>query len=156
MLLTVSFGVWSQEFVVSKGLKLKLPENSIVIHSGESILFKYPNWVLSHQLLDPASVNSPVDLTGLLNTYIKTLFGDNTEKLPKWLTVMASDQSSSYGITKGDFEKFTISNYEVYAVYDQRSNQGNIFSLGKGNVDYFSVIGNYEYYEKFLKILKER
>lgn len=154
ILCILSIDASSQAFVASKDIKLDLPADPIIIHSGGSILFKYPDWVLSHQILNPQTFYTGIDLTDLLQSYIRNIFEPKVGSLVNWLQVMAKDQAKAFKVTDENHRKFILKEFTVYSVFDSEGKNGHIFLIGKGYVSHFNVLSDEKAYLNFLEILK--
>lgn len=155
MLNILSVDASSQNFVASKGIKLNLPTDPIIIHSGESIFFKYPDWVLAHQVLNPRTFYTGIDLTGLLQSYIRNIFEPKIGALANWLQVMAKGQAKAFKVSDENYRKFILNEFTVYSVFDSEGKNGHIFLVGKGYVSHFNVLSDEKTYLNFLEVLKK-
>lgn len=151
----VSASGWSQELILNEDLKLKMPDSAVILHSGNSVLFKYEDWVMSHQVLDPKNFYPSIDLTGWMNQFIRRVFGEKDESLPEWILVLAKNQAEAFKIDNKSIIKFSLNEKPVYATYSDKLNQGHIFLLNDGYVNNFNIISDKQMYMKFIAILKD-
>jgi len=151
----VSIGGWSQELILAEDLKLDMPDSAVILHSGNSVLFKYENWVMNHQVLDPKNFYPSIDLTGWMNQFIRSVFGEKEKSLPEWIKVLAKNQAEAFHIDNKSVIKFSLNKKPIYATYSDELKQGHIFLLNEGYVNHFNVLSDKQMYMKFITILKE-
>jgi len=145
---------WSQTFIISKDIQLDLPDSAIILQSGNSVLFKYPDWVLSHQIIDPKTFYPNVDLTGLIQIYIRNIFEPKEGELPNWLQFIAKEQAKAFKVTNKNTSQFTLGEFEVYCVFDSVEKNGNIYLVGNDYVSHFNVLSDKQGFYQFLNVLK--
>mgnify|MGYP006000052851 FL=1 len=151
-----SSAAWSQEFIVSKDLKFEIPEPAAIIHSGESVFLKYTDWSLSHTVLNPKTFYTGVDLTGLLEAYIRTIFEPEKSELVNWLQFMAKEQAKAFKLTDKNTQKVSLGNFTLYSVFDSSDKNGHIFLVGKDYISHFNILSDKKNYSNFIKLLKGR
>ncbi len=154
LLSVIAMHSWSQTFIVSEDIKLDLPNTAVILHSGNAVLFKYDNWVLSHQVLDPSTFYPSIDLTGLMSDFIRSIFEPKKAELPKWLQVIAQEQANAFNVSNGETQNFLLGKFEVYSVYDPNEKKGHLFLIGKDYVSHFNVLADKKEFLNFLEILK--
>lgn len=152
--IVISMNTWSLEFIASKDIKLILPDTPIVAHSGDSIIFKYPNWVVRHQILNPKTFYQGVDLTGIFQAYIRNIFEPGGGDLAAWMLEMAKEQAKTFKVTKKNMSKSMHTDFTLYSVFDSEGRNGHIFLVGKDYVSHFNLISTEKEYLEFLEILK--
>lgn len=153
MLFVLSINTWAQTLIVSKDIRLDLPDAISIAHSGE-LLLKYPDWNLSHETLNPKTFYPSVDLTGLLGTYVRNIFEPKDGELPKWLQVMAKEQSIAFNSTDNNKSQFSAGVFTVYTVFDSDNNIGHVFLIADDYVSHFNVLSNKEKFLDFVGIIK--
>lgn len=154
LLCVISTHTWSQKFIASKDIQLDLPDSAIIIQSGNSVLFKYPDWTLNHQIIDPKTFYQGVDLTGLLQIFIRNIFEPNEGELANWLQFIAKEQAKGFKVTDKNTSQFSLGEFEVYSVFDSGEKSGNIFLVGQDYVSHFNVLSDKKVFVKLLDILK--
>lgn len=150
----LSLDTLSQEFIVSKDIRIELPQAPVIAHSGGSVLFKYPDWVLSHEALNPKTFYAGVDLTGQLQTYIRNIFEPKKGDLVSWLQIMAKEQAAAFKVTDKNSSKFQVKEFTVYSVFDGGERNGHVFLLGKDYASHFNIISDEQEFLAFLALLK--
>ena len=150
----LSLDLWSQEFIASKDIRITLPEAPIIVQSGESVLFKYPDWVLGHEILDPKTFYRGVDLTGQLPSYIRNIFEPKEGDLPSWLQVLAQEQALVFKVSDKTYNKTVLKDFTIYSVFDLENKNGHIFLVGTDYVSHFNVLSSESKHKEILKLLE--
>jgi len=145
----------SQTLIVSSSLKLDVEPASSVLHSGETLILKYSDWTLSHQILNPKTFYKKVDLTGISHEFVMHMFNKGMKDLPEWLMKLAKEQADTFAINQNSTVRFNLKTSEVMSVYDNDMQQGNIFILEPSYINHFQLIGSKARFQSFLELLKD-
>jgi hypothetical protein len=151
----VSTNGWAQTLILAEDLEIEMPESAVIIHSGNSILFKYDDWVLNHQVLDPQYYYPNIDLTEWMESFIRYIFGDTDTELPEWIIVLARNQAEAFGIVSNSIEKFKSNEKLIYSTYSDKLEQGHVFLLNDGYINHFNILSEKQKYKDFIALLKE-
>jgi hypothetical protein len=137
---------------LSGQLVLDMPSSELVIHSGSAIIFKYTDWSLTHETINPKTYIGPVDLTGLVKPYIRSALGIKDQLLADWLEMLAKKQFSLY--KNNTASHFFVKEREIISIYSDARKQGQIYVFEK-NIDHLLVIlGDKNYYDAILEQIK--
>ena len=155
--LILSFTTQADTLVLSKQLKLDYPAPLLISHTKSTLIIKYKDTSISHNILDPKDMYANVDLTGYQKDYIYTLFDKKPNKtLPKPIMKLAEQQKTTMGLTKQKGLIKEAVNYELLASYDDSLDIGHIFLLEDKQIQHFAIDGTHEFLTKVFNGIKER
>jgi hypothetical protein len=146
---------WSQTLVLAKDLRIEMPDSALVAHSGDSVIFKYDDWVMNHHILDPKFYFPSIDLTGWMNRFVEHMFGKKDSELPEWMGLLAKNHAEALDISEKSTVKLKSNGKVIYAAYSGKFDQAHIFLLNDGYINYFNVLSDKQKYLEFLELLKE-
>jgi hypothetical protein len=151
-ILMLPISVNADKLSLSGQLVLDIPSSELVIHSGSAIIFKYTDWSLTHETINPKTYIDPVDLTGLVKPYIRSALGIKDQLLADWLEMLAKKQFSLY--KNNTASHFLAKEREIISIYSDARKQGQIYVFEK-NIDHLLVIlGDKNYYDAILEQIK--
>ncbi len=145
----VSISVNADKLSLSGKLILEIPPSELMIHSGSAIVFKYADWSLSHETINPTTYINAVDLTGVVKPYIRTALGIKGQPLADWLKMLAKKQFSFY--KNNTASHFLAEGWEVIAVYSNTRKQGQIYVFEENIAHSVTILGDKNYYDAILK-----
>ncbi len=143
--------------VLSHGLKLDYPAPTLISHTGQSLIFKYNDWSFIHEVVNPETIYAKVDLTGIENLFIKSIFDEKErQKLPGWLAALSSEQAREFGVAESSTEKKKIGEAELLSVFDENRRSGHIYLFEGDRIHHFVVQGEKKTYKDIIDNIKER
>ncbi len=143
--------------VLSHGLKLEYPAPTLISHTGQSLIFKYADWSLVHEVVNPATIYAKVDLTGIESLFIKSIFDEKErDKLPAWLASLSSEQAKELGVTGRTTGKKTVGEAELLSVFDENRASGHIYLFEGSRIHHFVVQGQKGAFKSIIDNIKER
>lgn len=154
----VNAKVEANELVLSKDISLHYQQPEVIAHSWQLLTFKYRDWSFSHEIVNPKTMYSGIDLTGLLQNYIRSMFeSEALSKLPAgWLQELSKEQASVHGITEESSDKIKAQFGTLYYVYDKDSSEGQIYILEENQTHRIQVGSNREQFQQLISNIRER
>ncbi len=146
----------AQKLIISSTLSLELMEPDFISHAGELLVFKFKHWSVSHENIDPKRMYPNVDLSGTLKPYLRSVFTDMEQNLPRWLEVMAKDQANALGVDVSKAIHKRTGAYELLAAYNTLKRQGDIYIFETHQVHRLTVLGSMEDFKRTINKIKER
>ena len=148
----------TNELILSKSISLHYEQPENISHSWRTIIFKYPDWYFSHEIVDPKTMYPRIDLKGLLQDYIRSMFDEEARnKLPaSWLEELAREQSAAFGIKGGNAELMKKGFGELYHMFNQEEGRGEIFILEENQTHWLQVHSSKEQFQELIENIKER
>ncbi|MBC7192066.1 hypothetical protein [Marinobacter sp.] len=64
-------GCMAGNLVLSQDLALDYPEPELISHTSTTLIFKYEDWALSHEIVDAETFYPGVDLSGQAEQFIR-------------------------------------------------------------------------------------
>ena len=147
----------ANDLIVSRNIKIVYEEPLMMSHSMNSLIFKYGGWYFSHSVVNPETMYSNIDLTGVENEFIKSLFdSDIRKKFPMWLSSLSEEQSISLGVSNNNVIEKTIGEVKLYAAYNLSDGMGHVFLIEENIAHHLTIVGSELQYKKLITWLKER
>lgn len=118
----------AQLLVLSDQTRVEISPPSMIAHSGDMLLLKYDNGTIFHEVVDPKTMYTQIDLTGLERSFIRSLF-DNTErkKLPAWLAALSAEQADQLGVGRGKLIAEKLGDRELLGIHDPGSKVAHLY-----------------------------
>lgn len=147
-----------QELILSKNISLHYQQPENITHSWRTIIFKYPDWYFSHEIVDPKVMYSGIDLTGLLQDFIRSMFDEELRgKLPAgWLEELSREQSIAFGIKDGNTGLMNKGFGALYHMFSQDEGRGEIFILEENQTHWLQIHSSKEQFQDLIENIKER
>lgn len=147
----------SANLVLSQDLALEYPEPELISHTSSMLILKYEDWVLSHQVVDGASMYSQIDLSGVVGDFIRSVFiPKERASLPGWLQVLAEGQGREFGLPEGVVTSQGIGEFELLGTYSKQHAAGYLYLFDRAAIHHFVVQGSEERYRDVINSIKER
>jgi len=142
-------------FIVSNLVKVSTPPPVKIAHTSNMVILKFNGWSLTHEAINPKTYVPSVDLTGIDNLFIQSLFDNSKrQKLPVWLSSLAQELSKSFAIDMNDYYFKQLGELMVYATYDKQENLGRIFILEKSQIHSINVQGSNQEFTNIINKFK--
>ncbi|RMF20002.1 MAG: hypothetical protein D6758_00505 [Gammaproteobacteria bacterium] len=117
--LTVFGLAHAQLLVLSDQTRVEISPPSMIAHSGDMLLLKYDNGTIFHEVVDPKTMYTQIDLTGLERSFIRSLFDTaERQKLPAWLAALSAEQADQLGVGRGKVISDKLGDRELLGVHD--------------------------------------
>lgn len=143
--------------VLSQDLEIHYPTPVLISHTSTVLLVKFDDWVLSHQVVDPTSIYPQVDLSGIEDTYIQSIFKPEVRNtLPKWLRVLSEEQAVEFGLPDGGVTQRKVGEFEILGTYSEKHGSGYLYIFDRAAVHYLTVQGTQDHYRDIVDSIKER
>lgn len=156
-LLFLSSVAYAETLVISQNISVDYETPAILAHSGDQLIFKYEDWSFSHSVVDPEELYPAIDLTGLDQDFIVSIFVPESRKiLPPWLALLAKEQADTFGVELDNIKLKALAGGRVYATYSMEAKEGNIFVLEEQKIHHFQLLGAKETFQRLLNNIKDR
>lgn len=148
----------SNELIISKNIVVEYEQPESISHTWQLLMFKYSDWYFSHQVVDPKTMYRGVDLTGMLQDFIRSMFdAENRKKLPTaWLAELSREQSEAFGINPNNSSSFTTGFGSIYQMYNEDDARGEIFIIEDSQTHWLQVHADKRKFLKLIESIKER
>jgi len=148
--------VLADNFILSAQTGFEYPSPVSISHSGSYLLVKYKEWSFSHENFDPKTFYSNINLTGFERNFVRSIFDANKRsELPKWLAAISQEFSDGLGNKPESIKKIKVGKAEILAGHDGKKN-GQIFILEDPAIHMITISGEKQYFDAFIKNIKER
>lgn len=145
------------ELVLSQNLKLQYSQPNLISHSSNTLILKYDDWVVSHQLVDPKTVYTRIDLSGIEEQYIKSLFlPEIRNTFPEWLQSLSAEQALQFDLPVAAVTQKQVGNAKLIGTYSKKNGEGYLYIFDKAAIHQFRVIGSEQQYQQIIESIKER
>jgi len=156
MLLT-AFQAQSGELVLSQDLALDYAEPKLISHSSNTLILKYDDWILSHRVVDPTAIYPKIDLSGVEELYLKSLFlPASRDSLPEWLQVLAKEQAQQFGLPEGQVAADNVGDARILGTYNQNNEEGYLYIFDRAAIHQLTITGTEKQYKELIKNIRER
>ncbi|WP_250655756.1 hypothetical protein [Alkalimarinus coralli] len=159
ILLTLVFSPasFSKELILSANLAMDYPDPTLISHTRSSLIFKYDNWSFVHEVVDPKSIYKSIDLTGIDQVFLISIF-DKTKRdsLPSWLAALSKDQAKEFNVTPTSVEKSAIGKAKITSVYDEERQSAQLYIFEELMTHHITVYGSKEKLDLVKRSIKER
>ncbi len=157
VLLLFTVHIQAGELVLSQDLKLQYSQPNLTSHSSNTLILKYDDWVVSHQLVDPKTVYARVDLSGIEEQYIKSLFlPEIRNTFPEWLQALSEEQARQFGLPENSMTQEQVGNAELIGTFSKKNGEGYLYIFDKTAIHHIRVIGSEKQYQQIIENIKER
>ena len=148
----------TNQLILSKNIVLHYEQPEEISHADRLLIFKYQDWYFSHQNVDPKTMYRGVDLTGLLQDFIRSMFDQDARKaLPAgWLEELSREQSAAFGIKDGNSGLIKKGFGSLYHMFNQEEGRGEIFILEENQTHWLQVHSSKEKFQELIENIKER
>ncbi len=147
----------ADDLVLSTNIKVEYPSPVLIGHIGGSLVIKYKDWSFSHETLDPKTFYHRIDLTGIENDFIKSIFDrKHKSNLPEWLINISAKISESMGNDPDSTLSLKLGKADLYAGYNSKMKQGQVFILDDLTIHKIAISGSKEKFTLMVKNIKER
>ncbi|WP_199610664.1 hypothetical protein [Flocculibacter collagenilyticus] len=148
----------ASELILSSKLSLSYSEPKVVAHTGNMLIFKFSDWSFSHEVINPKSFNSAVDLTEIEHDFVNSLFYPALRKsFPPWLSSLSEETAASLAINAEQVSNTTVgNNIKVFSSYDKKEKQGYVFLLEEQQIHLLNIQGSANAFKQFVERIKER
>lgn len=136
----------AQTLILSEKLKLEFDDPIFIAHSSDALIVKYESWSFMHHIVDAKSIYQKVDLSGIEELYLSSIF-DETErqKLPNWLKVLSKEQADSFGVNEKNVEQKTIKDAKLLAAFDPAKSIGQVYVFEDLKIHQITVHGKKQF-----------
>lgn len=156
-ILLTAFQAQSGEWVLSQDLALDYAEPKLISHSSNTLILKYDDWVLSHRVVDPTAIHPKIDLSGVEELYLKSLFlPASRDSLPKWLQVLAKEQAQQFGLPEGQVAADNVGDARILGTYNQKNEEGYLYIFDRAAIHQLTIMGSEKQYKDIIKNIRER
>jgi len=147
----------ADELVLSTNIKVEYPSPVLIGHIGGSLVVKFKDWSFSHENLDPKTFYHRIDLTGIENEFIKSIFNrKHKSNLPEWLINISAKISEGMGNDPHSVQSLKLGKAEIYAGYNSKMEQGQVFILDDLTIHKIAMSGSKEKFTLMVKNIMER
>lgn len=148
----------TNQLILSKNISVHYEQPESISHADRLVIFKYKDWYFSHQTVDPRTLYRGVDLTGLLQDFIRSMFDQEARKaLPAdWLEALSREQSAAFGIKDDNSGLMKKGFGALYHMFNREEGRGEIFILGENQTHWLQIHSNKETFNGLIKNIKER
>ena len=148
---------FADNLILSTKLRIEYPTPLLISHGSTSLIVKYKDSSFMHVVVDPKAIYRQIDLTGLERDFIKSIFDDKARaKLPKWLSLVAKEQSDEFGVTPDNVDRFKVGKAEIYTVYNKKNNEGQIYIFDELSIHQIYTHGTKKEHDLIAHSIKER
>ncbi|PIE41162.1 MAG: hypothetical protein CSA49_04850 [Gammaproteobacteria bacterium] len=148
---------FSQTLVLSDKLQLNYGDPKLISHSENFLIVKYKDWSFMHEIVNPKNIYPKIDLTGMEQTYLRTVFGiEDVNTLPQWLIVLAKEQAQLFGIKKNNIKRKNIGESVLVAVYNSELSSAHVYIFEALKIHHIVVRGNESRLSNVLDNIGER
>lgn len=155
VLISLSTPACAADLVISSNLRIDYQPPATLSHSQRLLIFKYNDWHFSHEILDPTEIYPSVDLTGMEQLYVRSMFApQHRQDLPEWLAVLSKEQAEAFSISKENSIHNSQDEWELYAAHT--GDDGNIFIIEEAQIHHLSVRGNKKHFTQLIESIEER
>lgn len=156
-ILLTTFQAQSGELVLSQDLALDYAEPKLISHSSNTLILKYDDWVLSHRVVDPTAIYPKIDLSGVEELYLKSLFlPASRDSLPEWLQVLAKEQAQQFGLPEGQVAADNVGDARILGTYNQKNEEGYLYIFDRAAIHQLTIMGSEKQYKDIIKNIRER
>lgn len=157
ILLSISPLLSANDLIISDKLLIQYQPPSLIAHTQNSLIFKYKDWWFAHEILNPKSMYSKLDLSEHFPEFIESIFNDTLRKnLPHELEKLAKEQAQAHGIKDNNIEKIQIGNAKLLSVYDDQQKRGNIYIIEERMIHHLDSLSTKNEFNEIIKGIKER
>lgn len=143
--------------VLSQDLEMSYPDPLLISHTSTMLLIKFDGWVLSHEVVNPSSIYSNIDLSGVEEDYLKSVFQPEIrESLPKWLRVLSEEQALSFGLPESGVTNRVVGEFEIFGSYNEHIDSGYIYVFDRAAIHSLTVLGSEDRFNEVITSIKER
>lgn len=144
------------DLALTNKLHVEVENPLSVALAGEGLVFVYSNGAISVKRVNPKNVYDAVDLTGMLQLFVKAVFDvSQRRQLPaQWMDELAKQQAKAYGIKKDNWRHQRIGEADLYMVFDAEGKTGNVFVLENGLTYQIQITGDKGRYSSFVESIR--
>jgi len=153
----LSTTTFAKDLILSTDLMIDYPEPILISHTQTSLILKYNDWSLTHEIVNPKGIYQFADLTGVTEKFIISIFDEGVRKtLPSWLAALSSDQANAFSITRQNTKKQLVGSTKILSVYDEKRSNGYLYLIEKLKIHHIVVHGSVLNFNMIINNIKER
>lgn len=157
LLLALSPYAGANNLVLSQDLEMDYATPKLITHTSSVLFIKYDDWTLSHQVVDPTSIYTNIDLSGVEKQFLHSVFlPDVRSSLPRWMRVLSEEQASEFGLPDGAVTNQQVGDFQLLGTYSSTHNAGYIYLFDRAAIHQFVVLGSEAHYRDVINSIKER
>lgn len=150
-------GCMAGNLVLSQDLALDYPEPELISHTSTTLIFKYEDWALSHEIVDAETFYPGVDLSGQAEQFIRSFFiEDIRASLSPELREMVVKQREAFDIPDSAIYKDSTGSFDILGGYSQTHERGHLYIFDRAAIHHIVIKGNEARYKKTAKSIRER
>jgi len=147
----------ADDLILSTNIKVEYPSPVLIGHISGSLVIKYKDWSFSHNDLDPKTFYHRVDLTGIENEFIKSMFDPKHQsKLPEWITHISGKIAEGMGNDPDSTLSRKLGKAHIYGGYSSKMKQGQVFIIDELTIHNIAISGDKEKFTSLVNNIKER
>ncbi len=148
---------YSDILILSDKLKLNYESPILISHTQDSLIVKYKDWNFFHVVVNPKTIYSNIDLTGVEKEFLISIFDiQKRQNLPNWLASLSTEQSKEFGVGSNNVYKSNIGKVKILGVYDKNRSAGYIYVFEELKTHNFVVYGTKSQYLSLINNIKVR
>lgn len=152
-----STGCMAGNLVLSQDLALDYPEPELISHTSTTLIFKYEDWVMSHEIVDAETFYPGVDLSGNGEIFIRAFFiEDVRSSLSPELREMAVDQREAFDIPDDAVFKDSLGAFEILGGFSKAHGLGHLYVFDRAAIHHIVIKGNETRLKEVAKSIRER
>lgn len=150
-------GCMASNLVLSQDLALDYPEPKLISHTSTTLIFKYEDWAMSHEIVDAETFYPGVDLSGETERFIRSFFiEDIRPSLPPELREMAVKQREAFDIPDHAIYENAVGSFDILGGYSETHGLGHIYIFDRAAIHHIVVKGKDARYKEVAKSIRER
>ena len=150
-------GCMAGNLVLSQDLALDYSEPKLISHTSTTLILKYEDWAMSHEIIDSETFYPGVDLSGQAEQFIRAFFIEDTRaSLPPELREMAVKQREAFDIPDSAVYEDSTGSFDIVGGYSETHALGHLYIFDRAAIHHIVVKGNETHYKETAKNIRER
>lgn len=138
-----SSSIFANVLVLSDKMQMKYDQPLLISHTEDTLIFKYSDWRLIHEVVDPKNVYPKIDLSGMDRLFFLSIFdAEQRKKLPKWLSALAEEQAIEFGVKDNNVKRSKIGIAEIVSVYNDEKGYAHAYLFEEVKIHHFVIYGD--------------
>lgn len=150
-------GCLASDLVLSQNLALDYPNPKLISHTSTTLIFKYEDWAMSHEIVDAEAFYPGVDISGDAERFIRSFFIEDIRPLlsPE-LRELAAKQREAFDIPDHAVYDHSLGSFEILGGYSETHGLGHIYIFDLAAIHHIVVQGQEKRYKEVAKSIRER
>ena len=150
-------GCMAGNLVLSQDLALDYPEPELISHTSTTLIFKYEDWTMSHEIVDAETFYPGIDLSGDAEQFIRAFFTEDVRpSLSPELRDMAIKQREAFDIPDHAVYKDSLDSFDILGGYSETHGLGHIYIFDRAAIHHIVVKGKDARYKQVARSIRER